>query len=169
MRRDAFAGRLFRETVAQVETPQLLSDRSGDDDEAVEAVLEAVLDDERGLVDGEVPPLRGEPLEPVLHRKADAGMKDGVQRQPLLGIREDACSQGLAVERPVRREHTGKTGLDLAQAFRALGDDVPGDEVGIDDRDPLLGEQACNRALPGSDVAGETEDPHRTPTVAKLA
>src|SRR5213076_2625910 len=51
LRRDALAGGRLREAVAQMEPPQLLDDRGGHHDEAVEAMLEAILDDEGRLVD----------------------------------------------------------------------------------------------------------------------
>jgi len=81
--------------------------------------------DQGGLVDGEVPSLRREPLQAVLHFQPDTGMEDGVQGQPLLGVAEDPLGERLAIERTVGGEDSRETGLDLAQAFRPLPDHVP--------------------------------------------
>ena len=93
-------------------------------------------------------------------------MEDCVQRQALLLVAEDAGGERLAIERAVGGEDAREPCLDLPQPFRTLGDDVARNQVGVDDRHPFFREEACDRALAGADVAGETEDPHRTHTVA---
>ena len=78
---------------------------AGDDDEAVEAVVDAVLDQQRRFVDGDGHALGAQLGEPRLGLGGDARMGDGVERAPLVGVGEDDGAEPLAVERAVRPQH----------------------------------------------------------------
>ena len=160
LRGDARARFFFAHPVAPPETVDLHFRRGEDDDEPVEPFVQAVLDDERRLVDGGAMAGAGEGAEAGRDLFGDAGMDDAIERLALARVGEDAVAERLAIERAVGLEDAGKALGDLLQRRPAGLHYFARDLVRIDHGHAARLQHAGDRALPRADVAGQPIDTH---------
>ena len=132
-----------------------------DDHQGTERVRQAVLDEQRGLVAGERLAFGGERLAREDTQHGDLGMNDAVQQLSLRFVGEHDVRQRLAVEHAVRPEHGGPEGHDDGEEpLGPLGHRVPGQLIGVDDRQPPGPKPGGDRALARRDSSRHPEDVH---------
>ena len=135
-------------------------------------MVQPVLHDQSGFVDGDGRAARGEPIETRAHFRSDARVEDGIQGRAFLGVGENAVGERFSVQLSGRGEHGGKSRDDFGEPRRSGRDDFTRHLVGVDHRHPALSEEAGDGALAGADVPGEPEHehglPYRTPGPSRL-
>ena len=86
-------------------------------------------------------------------------MYDRIKFSSLLLVLKHNGSELRAVERSVLLQNIrAKCGYDLVKGLGARADDVPGEDVGINDRDPAGGQQPGNCRFSCCDTTCKTYD-----------
>src|SRR5258708_27308529 len=156
---EAGSGFGLRELVPGAEAGELGGGVAPDDEDALEAVLAPALE-EQGDVHDHQRRRRFQGGHDLLgDAGADTRMGDRLETAAAGLVAEDDGTEGGAIEAAVRREHGGaELRGDLRQRRHARLDDLPGEQVGVDDRRAPGAEQVGDCALSRGDAAGEADE-----------
>src|SRR5580704_10605418 len=151
LRRDPRLGLLAAHAAKPDQPVELRPWRHVAHDDQVVGARQAVLGDERHVVhDDRAWP--GAVLQ-LAHASADARVDDRVEDGELLLIGEDDVPESDAIQRPVRAEHVRAECRDhCGEPVRIGRNDLPCDQVGVDDDSTLRGKALRYLALAGSDA-----------------
>ena len=151
-----------RQPVARDEPRLLDLRRRGDDDQAGEAGLRAVLDEQRRFVEHDARARVRTRRDRRRTRRGDPRMRDATEVRARGRIGERDRAQPLAIELAVGREDRGAEPRDQLGERRLPGlDDLPREQVRIDDGRTALRQHARHRALARRDPAGQPDHVHR--------
>ncbi len=117
--------------------------------------------DERRLHDGGAVSLQGQPVERLFHGLQDGGVGEGLQARAARRVGKDDFGQLPSVDRPVgKQDLPAEFPEDGRIGAAAGGRHLPGNPVGVEDRDSRPAEHVGHRALSRTDVSRQAEDPH---------
>ena len=161
LRRDAGEGRLLVEAVTNPQTRELRSLVAVHDHEAVEAQVDARLD-EQGAVRHQH--LRGTAREgrgPGGLGRAHPRVDDRVQPCPGAGVLEHQCRERGSIQRPIRAHHSDpEFAHDLGEGGTPPRGDLARDRVEIEGLEPPGGETPQHVRLAAGDSAGQAHAQH---------
>lgn len=101
-------------------------------------------------------------IEPSLDLGADRRVHDRVEPGEQAGIRKYPVGKSLPVQVAGRQENlVTELGDNRDQHGLSRLLELVGDRIGIDDDDPVVGEDARHRCLAATDTAGESDEAHR--------
>lgn len=158
LRRDSALSIEGRGAIAKNDTGDAVFHRRDDDDERAQKVGSAILDDERRLVASDCVAKLREVFGTLDHLLVDARVCDGIERLQVCRVREDALSEGTAVEGSVGPEERRPEGAnDFCVAFRPGQHNLSCERIGIDDGNPMFDEARSNSGLSATNATREAE------------
>lgn len=133
-----------------------------DDDDSIHAFMGACFDQERGIINHNRVRVLAQDLagQPSLFT-SNARMNDGVQPAKFGGVAEDDAGKRVAVQGLIRIEHFPSVfPYDVAPGRLPGLNDLPSQDIGIDDDGSAFLEQPCHCALAGCESACQSNQDH---------